>query len=269
MIEHPSTLSPILQTLCEFPILGCASLRYDIKLYGGSLALNFNEMGLVDDHDINTVAVRVLSPQMLVDAWEALILENKILVICSNRAIIPYCCEFLRRLILPLILINTYVPYLPEELLCAIEAPIPYLLGAHTGDVYKNGIDISETFVVDIDAQCVRAPKSHPDDCKAPLHMKNKAIQEINSILFQPLAEWVCRATESNLTNHNHNHNQDHSNNHIDNSNGNNNTRPTISIEPNSPDTMKKCADGILKCFVQMNLSLFAARHCDVRAFFS
>ena len=157
--EPSATITPLLRTLSEFPILGSASLHYEVRLSSGVLPLHFNELGLVDDDDINMIALQAFTPQMLVDTWKALILENKILVICSNGAIVPYCCEFLRRIILPLILITTYVPFLPEELLSTIEAPFPYLVGAQSESVYANRIDLSDTFVVDIDAQCIPLPK--------------------------------------------------------------------------------------------------------------
>jgi hypothetical protein len=248
--EPPPALKPLLNTLCEFPILGCASLRYEVRLSGGSLPLHFNELGLVDDSDINLVAVQAFTPQMLVESWEALILENKVLVICSNASIVPYCCEFLRRLILPLILINTFVPFLPEELLSTIEAPFPYLVGAQSESVFANRIDLSDTFVIDIDAQCVRYPRGTEKEAHAPVSMKAKAVQEINALCFRPLAQWVCRAVESRQETPSQAQGQG------------------TASHPSSPETLKRCGDGILKLFVQMNLSLLAARYCDVRAFY-
>jgi hypothetical protein len=245
--EPSATITSLLRTLSEFPILGSASLRYEVRLSSGVLPLHFNELGLVDDDDMNMIAVQAFTPQMMVDTWEALILENKILVICSNAAIVPYCCEFLRRIILPLILINTYVPFLPEELLSTIEAPFPYLVGAQSESVYANRIDLSDTFVVDIDAQCVRYPKSYANESHAPLSMKSKAVNEINAICLQPLAKWVCRSSDSELKPTNNSNSVPH---------------------PSSPETLKLCGDAILKYFVQMNLSLLAARYCDVRAFY-
>jgi hypothetical protein len=64
---------------------------------------------------------------MLVSAWEALISERKVLVVSTNTAIIPYCCEFLHRLVLPLIIVFI-APILPKESLTAIEAPFPCLV---------------------------------------------------------------------------------------------------------------------------------------------
>eukprot|EP00392_Amoebophrya_sp_AT5.2_P016148 g16391.t1 len=187
---------------------------------------------------------------MMVDAWEALILENKVLVVSSVAAVVPYCCEFLRRLVLPLVVINTYVPFLPEELLSAIEAPFPYLLGAETNAVYDNHIDLSDTFVVDLDAHMVRPPRNGVQGCSpAPLNIKKRVMAEINDILIQPLAMWLCRPVDPP-----------------------NPCKPVPSYEgprhPHSQDLQADATTAVLKCFIKLNLSLFGARHCDVRAFY-
>ena len=254
--ENPRTISPVLNTLCEFPVVSCACMDYRIRLQAGSLMLSFNALGLVDDDDMNMIALRLLTPQMMADAWEALILENKVLVVSSVAGVVPYCCEFLRRLVLPLVVINTYVPFLPEEILSAIEAPFPYLLGAQTCAVFDNHIDLSDTYVVDLDAHIVRPPKNAQANVSAPGHLKGRVVAEINSILMEPLAAWLCRPVD-----------------------------PTSSSEdtcrvpgggrgccepahPHSLDLQASASSAILKCFIKLNLSLFAARHCDVRAFY-
>ncbi|KAJ1432492.1 hypothetical protein B484DRAFT_327313, partial [Ochromonadaceae sp. CCMP2298] len=66
---------------------------------------------------------------MLVKAWEALVLERKVLVMSSVSSVIPAVCEFLRRMVSPLNIINTYVPLLSLQLIETVEAPTPYLLG--------------------------------------------------------------------------------------------------------------------------------------------
>ena len=266
--ENPRTISPVLNTLCEFPVVSCACMDYRIRLQAGSLMLSFNALGLVDDDDMNMIALRMLTPQMMTDAWEALILENKVLVVSSVAGVVPYCCEFLRRLVLPLVVINTYVPFLPEDILSAIEAPFPYLLGAETRAVFDNHIDLSDTYVVDLDAHIVRPPKNGAATFSAPTHLKSKVVAEINSILMDPLAAWLSRPVDPmNCSTHS-------------------NCLPGVHVQPldtpstgggrgccgpdhpHSLDLQASSSSAILKCFIKLNLSLFAARHCDVRAFY-
>jgi hypothetical protein len=262
--EGYRTISPVLNTLCEFPIVSCANMEYNIHLQGGSLLLSFNSLGLVNDDDMNMIALRMLTPQVMVDCWEALILENKVLVVSRMAAIVPYCCEFLRRLVLPLVVINTYVPFLPEELLNAIEAPFPYLLGAETEMVYNNRIDLSDTYVVDLDAHEVRPPQKTAGLGSAPINIKKKLITEINNILMQPLAAWVCRPVDPPEG--------------LSSCPGNGSTNvykldeakyeQDEACHPHSLGLQAASTTAVLRCFIRLNLSLFGARHCDVRAFY-
>eukprot|EP00602_Paraphysomonas_sp_CaronLab_P003946 CAMPEP_0185018462 /NCGR_PEP_ID=MMETSP1103-20130426/1172_1 /TAXON_ID=36769 /ORGANISM="Paraphysomonas bandaiensis, Strain Caron Lab Isolate" /LENGTH=1414 /DNA_ID=CAMNT_0027548275 /DNA_START=447 /DNA_END=4691 /DNA_ORIENTATION=- len=256
MDEDSNTISPVLNTLCEYPVISLPLMRYDIRLSGGTLPLNFNAIGLVDDEDMNLIALKLLNPQMLVETWEALLLENKVLVISSVPAVVPYCCEFVRRLVLPLVVINTYVPFLPDELLSTIEAPFPYLVGAQSEAVYRNRVDLSDTFVVDLDAQVVRPPSngSYSTD-RAPASMKSRVVQEINTVLLEPLATWACRALDPVMKDDGVHVQQ------LD-------REDCLAAHPHSSSLQKKSSDSILQCFIRLNLSLFGARHCDVRAFY-
>lgn len=265
--ENYRTISPVLNTLCEFPIVSCANMEYNIHLQGGSLLLTFNSLGLVNDDDMNMIALRMLTPQVMVDCWEALILENKVLVVSRMAAVVPYCCEFLRRLVLPLVVINTYVPFLPEELLNAIEAPFPYLLGAETDMVYNNRIDLSDTYVVDLDAREVRPPQKTAGLGAAPSNIKKKVISEINAILMEPLASWVCRpvdppeeASSCRFNGSTIVYKHEEAKYDAEGSGG--------AIHPHSQGLQASSTTAVLKCFIRLNLSLFGARHCDVRAFY-
>ena len=93
------------------------------------------------------------------------------LVVSTTRAIIAPCCDFLRRLVLPLNVVNTYVPLLPPQLINAIEAPFPYLIGADTAAVLESdALDLTHIVVVDLDKRRTRVPAAGAEvpDVRAP-----------------------------------------------------------------------------------------------------
>ena len=254
--ECYSTIPQVMSTLCEYPIIDIAGSRYEINLSGGVVPLQFNRLGMVDDYDMYTIATRLLSPQMMIEAWECLMLECKVLVLSSSKEVIPHCCEFLRRIVSPLEVVNTYVPLLPPTLLNAIEAPFPYLLGACTDDVIAASIDLTDTAVVYLDEQCVRRPvnESVPSNERAPRSMKSSLMKEINSVLMKGLNDWAARPSD------------DDKNEQLS------SISPTFFTSccshPMSPNVQTSQAVKIFEIFCWQNLSLLGARHCDVRAFY-
>jgi hypothetical protein len=254
MIESLPSLPQVMSTLCEFPIIDTAGARYNIKLSGGTLPLQFNRLGMVDDCDVYTIAMRLLSPKMMVDAWECLMLENKVLVISSSKEVIPHCCEFLRRMVSPLVVVNTYVPLLPSSLLNAIEAPFPYLLGARADDVFSNFIDLTDTAVIYLDEQRVELPANDmtPVHEMAPQFLKTSLRKEINSVMMKGLSDWVARPSDGDegcISKSASFH------------------TPCCS-NPMSPNIQTLQAVKIFEIFLWQNISLLGARHCDVRAFY-
>eukprot|EP00603_Paraphysomonas_imperforata_P007903 CAMPEP_0114417838 /NCGR_PEP_ID=MMETSP0103-20121206/3177_1 /TAXON_ID=37642 ORGANISM="Paraphysomonas imperforata, Strain PA2" /NCGR_SAMPLE_ID=MMETSP0103 /ASSEMBLY_ACC=CAM_ASM_000201 /LENGTH=1467 /DNA_ID=CAMNT_0001586157 /DNA_START=55 /DNA_END=4455 /DNA_ORIENTATION=- len=253
--ESLSTLPQVMSTLCEFPIIDTPGARYEVKLSGGTIPLQFNRLGMVDDFDMYTIALRLLSPQMMVDAWECLMLEYKVLVLSSCKEVIPPCCEFLRRMVSPLVVVNTYVPLLPSSLLNAIEAPFPYLVGAQTDEVLANFIDLTDTAVIYLDEQRVQLPQNEmtPPHEMAPKQLKCSLMKQISDVMLKGLSNWVSRPCDNDdkvstiaspaMTSSCSNH-------------------------PMSANIQINSAVKIYEIFLWQNLSLLGARHCDVRAFF-
>lgn len=266
--EPKETISLILTTLCEYPIIGVPSLSYDIRLYSGTLTLQFDHLGLVEDDDVALIASRLFTPQLLYDSWEALILEHKVLVISSVSSIVPHCCEFLRRLVLPLVVINTYVPFLSEELLSTIEAPFPYLVGAKSEHVYNSRVDISDTYVVDLDQRRVIPPSGTAAAIRLPQSIRTKIIQEINDIRTSPLEQYIQRPFERKVSDGIF---VDRLSSSHQSKAKNTNMRDSHSISRHSAiisKTVKFEEHSIIECFVRLNLALFGARYCDIRAFY-
>lgn len=148
--EPVDDIPHILSILCTFPIVPAAGVAYNIHLSRGIARLQFTSCEQVEDIPLDMVVLSVMTPHMLVRAWEAIILERKVVVISSIDSLISACCEYIRRLALPLAVVNTFVPLLPPELIHTVEAPFPYLVGANSITLRENITDMSEIVVIDL-----------------------------------------------------------------------------------------------------------------------
>jgi hypothetical protein len=240
-----------LLSLCETPMLPISGVQYNINfqrvLKGSSASelvdsafikpIKFSNVEQVCDWSINAVALSVFNAKMLVSAWEAILLERKVLVASTNAALIAPCCEFLRRLVLPLMVINTYVPYLTPLIINTLDSPLPYLVGADTNDVLNSFIDLSETVVVDLDAQEVLQPSTAFSEASAPPLMVSKLVKDLNAILLGRWSTWMTSSDSLNLQGQR--------------------------TAPLAPATITDIADQVIQLFVDCNLSILSARALD------
>jgi hypothetical protein len=118
--ENEDDIPNILSYLASIPIYPTYGISYEIEFSNGTVDLAFNLAEQVIDIDIDYIATNILNPVMLIKAWESIILERKVLVISSVDSVITPCCEFLRKLVLPLTVVNTFVPLLPTGYFCII-----------------------------------------------------------------------------------------------------------------------------------------------------
>jgi hypothetical protein len=253
--EKKDTLPIVLLTLCQLPILPCAGLRYDLEMSHGTATLNYSVAEQPEDCDIDLIVSQLMTPSMLVEAWESVILERKVLVVSVVDSVVTACCEFIRRMALPLVMVNTYVPLLPIQLIHTVEAPFPYLVGANTNTLREHQVDLSDTVVIDLDNRSVLHPKpksSTPIPC-APANMILHLKQEINSILLQPLGHWFNRPSD----------NPD-SWMHSD-------VRIAYGVSAAIRDIHnlhESCSSQVLQLFIRTNISLFCSRTCNIKACF-
>lgn len=148
--EKVEDILPILWTLCDLPIVPGAGINYCLKLSKGATTIKFSTVDQIEDAEMDAIVLTIMTPLMLVRAWEAVVMERKVLVTSSMSSVIAASCEYIRRLALPLQIVNTYVPLLPVELIHTIEAPFPYLLGANSTAVNEGDVDVSETVIIDL-----------------------------------------------------------------------------------------------------------------------
>jgi hypothetical protein len=222
----------LLYCLCETPIIPAPGLNYDVKLSSGSASIEFSDIEQVIDSTSNNIVIRVFHPVMMVAAWEALILERKVLVVTSTPSLLGPCCEFLKRITLPLVPVNLFVPHLPVQLIQAIEAPFPYLLGCNIADLRANAVDVSESVIIDLDARTVIPPKktSANPNIRPPDSLIIRMREELQHVLFCP-------------------HNVDQE-------------------EAHSSSTVNRQIHELVDVFIRTNMSLFCARSCAVSAFY-
>ena len=238
--ESGPALQHALLNLCYTPILPACGITYDVKISNCYIQLNFNQYNQPDDEDLDLVVISLANPAIMLAAWEALIMERKILVTSKTSSLLPLFCDFLRQLVLPLPYTNTYVPFLPTDLVHIIEAPVPYILGANTTSIVGSEVDLSDTIVIDLDTRAVTVGSTlleGPSMQSPPQQLVSQMLHELNDIFTQSLGSWIGRSS------------------HVNEGLGKGLDR-------------KAQLEAILGVFIDANLSLISARSCPVKAFF-
>lgn len=173
-MENPADLTNILLVLSEIPVQPAASLRYSFQFSAGrTVALDFSIIEQTRDLDLDMVVVKLFSPRMLVAAWEAVILEKQIMIVSKTPSLVGPCCEFIRRLALPLTVVSTFIPLLHEAAVEMVESPVPYIVGVDAEILRRNMyLHYPDTIVIDLDAGVVTK-------------QKDLATQSVNSWAYQ------------------------------------------------------------------------------------
>ena len=86
--ESSESLIPTLIRLCELPILPACNLEYKIHFSTGYEILSFSNLEQVNDAEIYKIALGSLNSMMMISAWEALVLERKIIVVASEDSLV-------------------------------------------------------------------------------------------------------------------------------------------------------------------------------------
>ena len=75
------------------------------------------------------VLFRVLSFKQIVTAWQGLLLEKKLFLICTSKATLSCVAHALVTSLFPFKWIHVYVSILPEKLKLFIDSPVPLIIG--------------------------------------------------------------------------------------------------------------------------------------------
>ena len=108
------------------------------------------------DWDINDkyleTLFRVLSIDIIATAWQGLLLEKKLFLICSSKETLLQVSHSFVTLLFPFKWIHTYIPILPEKLKAFIESPMPLIFGI------SFNIDINDlpddSLIININKNC-------------------------------------------------------------------------------------------------------------------
>lgn len=236
--QRASNILPMLHSMCEAPILPAAGLRYHLKFPSGNhVQLQFSEIEQLDDSDIFSVAMHSLNPRILILAWESLVLERKVLVVSSHIALLAPCCQFLKRLVLPMPFENSCIFHLPD--INYIDAPVPYLYGVSSQRLRSSGADLSEVVVIDLDAGQISIPPSDAAKSQcAPPSLISYLMHELNALWSTHLAAWIARSSNSESW-----------------------------ASPMSSEPLAEKANAVVHIFIRQNLKLLSARSCGVTIF--
>ncbi len=271
--EAKERLVPTLIGLCECPILPACNLEYRICFSTGDAKLSFSAHEQVIDVETYSVALRLLTPTMLIRAWEAVILERKLLVLSSRTALLEPCCEFIRRLALPLALVSPYMPNLSEQAIAAIEAPFPYLYGCDSKLLarYKY-LDLSDTIIVNLDQGLVEYPTPPApagrsgegatldlNSQKAPQSTVKRIYASLNNILLMPLTKMVRRPPRA----------MEESRELFSKGDVINNPPYAYPLAPRKTQAREtiRQGDAVIDVFIRENLSLLGAQRCSLKTF--
>jgi hypothetical protein len=86
--------------------------------------------------DVNMDALfNALPPEAVLDAFTAMLCEQQVLVVSSNMLLIGQVVEALTTLLYPLIWSHLVIPLLPAKLVDVLQAPVPFICGAHSETV--------------------------------------------------------------------------------------------------------------------------------------
>ena len=89
---------------------------------------NYGKDWDINDHYLETL-FRVLSIDIILTAWQGLLLEKKLYLICSSKETLLQVSHAFITLLFPFKWVHTYIPILPEKLRSFIESPIPLIFG--------------------------------------------------------------------------------------------------------------------------------------------
>ena len=128
------SLIPLERAICAFVDSLYLQSQEIVQFTIGDEKLNFYRIanyGELWDTNNNYLEVlfRVLSFKQIVTAWQALLLEKKLYLLCSSKATLACVAHALINLLFPFKWVHVLIPILPEKLKLFIDSPIPLIIG--------------------------------------------------------------------------------------------------------------------------------------------
>ena len=128
------SLIPLERAICAFVDSLYLQSQEIVQFIIGDEKLNFYRIANYGElwdtkNDYLEVLFRVLSYKQIVTAWQALLLEKKLFLLCSSKATLACVAHALINLLFPFKWIHVLIPILPEKLKLFIDTPIPLIIG--------------------------------------------------------------------------------------------------------------------------------------------
>jgi hypothetical protein len=244
-VSPVENILPIIYTFCEFPILPLPSVHYNFQFADTSVVISFGGLQNVEEPDMDIIAMTVLTPFMMVKAWEAIILDRSVLVVSKDTSLLLPCCEFLRKLISPMSFSGTFIPIMPSiELL---EACGTFLMGADLNVLTATDAPLSGVVILDLDRRLIiHTPivygQGLPEEpyLAAPPALLQTMLKKITLKQQDPLAKWMQRGCAQSYG---------------------------IEEFRSNASCSKRCTD-VLKYFSFINTALLSAQCCTIGGFY-
>ena len=130
-----STLIPLERAICAFvdslykqsysQLIRFPIQKENIDFY---FIPNYGKEWDINDQYLETL-FRVLNIDIILTAWQGLLLEKKLFLICSSKETLLQVAHGFITLLFPFKWIHTYIPILPEKLKAFTESPMPLIFG--------------------------------------------------------------------------------------------------------------------------------------------
>eukprot|EP00743_Colponemidia_sp_Colp-15_P005741 GILK01006171.1.p1 GENE.GILK01006171.1~~GILK01006171.1.p1 ORF type:complete len:1268 (-),score=219.43 GILK01006171.1:106-3909(-) len=190
----PSTI-PIERYICNFmnevplPDQGHACVQYDI----GHSVIAFwrpppNSPSFVDSCCFEPL-FRCLSLENVVELWQCVLMERKIIFISSHYALLTAVAEAVLAVIFPFLWTHVYIPVLPVLLMDFVQAPVPFIVGIHASLVNEMTIP-SEVVRVDLDNNILQILEPLP---KIPSKFGKPLLKSLSKFakIYSPHDPWL------------------------------------------------------------------------------
>jgi len=103
---------------------------------------------------------RMLSLDIIITLFAALLLEQRIVLVCNNLGVLSAIALSFIPLIRPYVWQGVFIPILPHCLLDCLDAPVPFVLGMQA--IPENRVSqMEEILVIDIENNTATLPKEH------------------------------------------------------------------------------------------------------------
>ena len=119
---------------------------------------NYGKEWDINDLYLETL-FRVLSIDIILIAWQGLLLEKKLYLICSSKETLLHVSYALITLLFPFKWIHTYIPILPEKLRAFTQSPMPLIFGIPFSIDLDEIPDDGLSLIININKDCLENNK--------------------------------------------------------------------------------------------------------------